>query len=165
MKKILIFMLFIIMSNVLPVSAAEKDVNKVIYENNFDIEYIDNDKMYYLVTGSNKCDGSVYEGLTIFDKHKIYINTAIAPGVNNHSILVHEVGHVLDYSKNFISNQDKFKEIFNSESSNLLEYSFAGYITERTDEYFAESYAFYIIKPDLLKSICPMTFEFFENEI
>ena len=60
--------------------------------------------------------------------------------------LIHEVGHYVDYRNNFISRGDDFKELYNKNSTKLLEYN-SNY-TEAVyseEEYFAELYKTYLI--------------------
>lgn len=76
--------------------------------------------------------------------------------------LIHEVGHYIDYTNNYISKTKDFKEIYIEESGKLdINYGQAKF---NELEYFAESFRIYISN-DTEKVLIPKTIKIIENTI
>ena len=88
---------------------------------------------------------------------------------NKYDVLLHELGHMIDYERQgrFISNSAEFIRIYNQEkiyfvyqSPNMYEYH-----KKDPQEFFAESFREYITEPYNLKALAPKTYEFIKNYI
>ncbi len=96
-------------------------------------------------------------GLTIYSKKRIYVS-------NNEgyiaSAVIHELGHALDYSNNYISFSDEWISIYNEERKQS---GYAEYFINDSREYFAESVQQYYTYKEMVRKKTPKTYEFIKN--
>lgn len=93
-------------------------------------------------------------GLTIYYHTRIYLQN------NAFSIdycTIHEVGHSLDFINNFISNDKKWKSIYESEAKNS---GLEAYFTESSSEYFAQVFQSCFLIPEEMKQNAPLSYEY-----
>lgn len=83
--------------------------------------------------------------------------------------VLHEIAHAIDYENGMLSDNMDFQNVY-SEANALLsvdEFKYPvediEYFSNNTSEYFAESYALYKMKTDIVKEYAPLTYEFFET--
>lgn len=95
--------------------------------------------------------------LTVTGEKAIYIDNR-KKAANS---LIHEMGHYIDYSNDFISSSEEFAEIYNEEVSTFRSiHSTHANNTATAVEYFAEFYMVAILDPEKVKDKCPRTYEF-----
>ena len=78
--------------------------------------------------------------------------------------LIHEIGHYIDYTHDTISETEEFKGIKAEEVGELAYYfkpNKGNY--KNTEEYFAESFKYYILEPEELEKRCPKTFRYIDK--
>jgi len=79
---------------------------------------------------------------------------------------LHEFAHYIDYSQGWLSGTAVFIEIYVKESKSFNEYiEKEEHFIGSSEEYFAESFVWYINNPDALKEHCPETYKFFKEII
>lgn len=78
---------------------------------------------------------------------------------------LHEIGHYVDCSSNWISTQKRFTSIFKAEKDDLvlIDNTQPGYQKTNRQEYFAVAFAEYFYSPMTLKNNAPQTYEFIEE--
>lgn len=77
--------------------------------------------------------------------------------------IVHEIGHYVCWYVNlgYIDSNSEFYQIWNEEYTNILTIDNTHINNVNTAyEYFAESFAMFILKPNQLRQVCPRTAEF-----
>lgn len=104
------------------------------------------------------------EGCCVITSQTIYIQAAAN---NLKTALWHEIGHFIDFQRNFPSDSWRFSRIFEKEKNYLLkeQISLDSYVYSISDkqEYFAESFANYMDHSLKLKSIAPRTHKFIKK--
>ncbi|NMA95328.1 MAG: hypothetical protein GX974_04740 [Clostridiales bacterium] len=132
-----------------------KEHNLKIYLNDDDLGYI-----YDIKTGEKtdaKAIGTYYgHNNTILIDSKMY----------NQMVVLHEVGHSIDYvlSKgSWLSTKRDFVNIYRQEKDKL--YKDSEYYRREPQEYFAEAFSDYIKEPYKVKHIAPLTYEYMRNLI
>lgn len=93
-------------------------------------------------------------GLTIYYRSRIYIQN------NTFSIeycTIHEVAHALDFINNFISYDDEWKLIYETEAKNS---GLPDYFTSSNSEYFAEMVQSCYLDPEGTQERAPQSYEF-----
>lgn len=93
-------------------------------------------------------------GLTFYYKGRIYLqNNTFSIGFAT----LHEVGHALDYTNDFMSLTNTWDDIYREEA----EASEMGtYFEGSASEYFAQSFQYYFLEPEALKLNAPKSYEF-----
>jgi hypothetical protein len=98
-------------------------------------------------------------GLTVYYRARIYVQN------NSFSIsycTIHEVGHALDFINNFVSYDNKWKKIYETEAVNS---GLTSYFTSSSSEYFAETFQKFFIDPEELEKDAPQTYEYLSKFI
>lgn len=78
---------------------------------------------------------------------------------NQCMVLLHEFGHFFNHLKGYISNDAEFLKIFEEEKY-FFNYS---YPQTASNEYFAESFAYYMLAPFKFQKTHPKTFEYLDK--
>lgn len=85
--------------------------------------------------------------------------------------MIHELGHAYDYGNRLLSSSNEFKSIYNSEKSKFKKTDFYKYPMGKISaninsslEYFASSFASYVMSPNDLKKRCPKTYDYFKRQ-
>jgi len=126
-------------------------------------------------------------GLTDFDTFEIfvesYIDDSYADTLGGHysnyeyskrfsqTILLHEIGHVMDNAFGMASYNKDFGNIYYAEVYDFMDSEFF-YTYEvgdkggvyNSEEYFCTAYACYILRPDLLLETCPQTYDYIREQ-
>lgn len=113
-------------------------------------------------------------GYTDYVNHKVVIyNTG--KGIKDNHTMDHEAGHVFDTWDNenwsnskeevpfLYSHSDEFESIFEKERHSIDSYSLEKYSNTNIEEYFAETFAWYLEKPKQLKKSSPLTYAFMDK--
>lgn len=98
-------------------------------------------------------DGSI---LAITYGNDIYINAK----QYNENVIVHEAFHAFDYNNNWLSDSSEFNIIYEKEKD-LISVSPGN--AQNAAEFFASCGEIYYSNPEMLKTIAPLTFNFFEK--
>lgn len=77
---------------------------------------------------------------------------------------IHEIGHFVDYSNGFLSDQEEFKELYFSDVQNYIKSYNAVCVRDRK-ELFAEVFWQYLIDPSKLQLISPSLYSYMKNTI
>lgn len=96
-------------------------------------------------------------GLTIYYHSRIYLQN------NEFSIdycTIHEIGHALDFINNFISSDEDWKLIYETEAKDS---GLDSYFTSSSSEYFSEMFQSYFINPELMKENAPLSYEYMDK--
>ena len=102
--------------------------------------------------------------LTVFSDKIVYIaNASYAENA-----IMHEVGHVYDYEcdneNDLVSQYQQFVDIFNAERDTFCSVHYTHENNTSTPrEYFAEFFSVMCEDPDLIKDICPQTYNYISN--
>lgn len=96
------------------------------------------------------------KGLT--DMQYLYIKVEDRDNATSTTIL-HEFGHFLDYCCNFPSEKNQFLSVMELETE-LAEGMGMDYGLENNEEYFAESFLWYMTEPETMKAHIPLTYDF-----
>lgn len=119
--------------------------------------------------------GATVSGITDPTYREIYVESyAGLNGVDNSNYakvtLVHELGHVFDYSNGMVSTSGEFSGIYSSEVGSFKGTSFFNYncygnngIVSGSMEYFCTAYACYLLSPNELKNSCPNTYNYIQT--
>lgn len=75
--------------------------------------------------------------------------------------VLHEFGHYLSDTYE-IASSPEFKELEKRESSELAKLN--AYATTNTEEYFAEAFAYYMVKPTVLEYVAPDTYCYIDDK-
>lgn len=131
-------------------------------------EKLENEGWNIHITNKNLADEFKVEGydkisgLTVYEEKNIYVearSTAIK------SSLIHEIGHAIDSSSGFISQNNDFNDIYKNEQNSFVESGNedSSYGTTSNIEYFAESFNQFIQYPQQQNENTPETFKYMEN--
>lgn len=102
-----------------------------------------------------------FAGLTMFSRKKCAIGDSEK---RLRRALIHEIGHFADYCKGYPSKGKAFKKIYREERSKVkFVERVDNHCTSSSIEYFAESFAHYLIHPDVLKNSAPKTYAYFDS--
>ena len=125
-------------------------------------EYVKNAGWSYEIVSGNLGARYGYKsilGITIPDEKIVYIDNRDKAETS----IIHETGHIIDYSLNWASNGDAFESIFQFEHNNLPKFMNTHKNNYNTSvEYFAESFRAYVQYPALLEKYCPDTYNFMD---
>lgn len=112
------------------------------------------------------------QGLINYNDREIIVHNNYSTE-SSERILLHEIGHSIDtwdtldgYTYKSIgkySHTDEFKDIFKDECSSLTKYADEYYFKTDIQEFFAESFAIYMTKPDVVKYKAPRLFAYMEK--
>lgn len=94
-----------------------------------------------------------------------YVNMDIDYRNSAKDAIVHEIGHYVCWYINlgYIDSNSEFYQIWNEEYMNILTIDNTHVNNVNTAyEYFAESFAMFILKPNQLRQVCPRTAEFIQ---
>ena len=102
--------------------------------------------------------------LTVFSDKVVYIANADYA----EDAIMHEVGHVYDYEcdneNDLVSQYQTFVDIFNAERDTFCSVHYTiDNNTSTPREYFAEFFSVMCENPDLVKDICPQTYNYISN--
>lgn len=75
---------------------------------------------------------------------------------------IHEFGHYFDRSKGMPSMSYKFQNIYNEEDIAFCKNVGTASNTTEAVEYYAEAFAAYVLRNQLLREYCPDTYKYFE---
>ena len=130
--------------------------NKVPYSIRFGFEHLG----YTVDLGYYNTD---WAGL--FTSSKIHINNNTA--MNVQKVILHELGHFVDYSCYGDSDSDRFVSAYNSEKYNIkpMYASNYSYFVNDRSEYYAECFAQYCYDRNLLNSTCPKTLSAINSDV
>jgi len=107
---------------------------------------------------SNKPNSAV--GLCVHPENTIYLRDKGA--FYNYSLtLVHEYAHYASRNKGYANNIES--EVIIKDEMQQLKKAVPG-IGENIEEYKAETFAYYILLPDMLKKLAPATYEYHDKE-
>ena len=141
------------------------------------INSIDN---YWNMIPNNIRDAYINSGSTITVKNNLgylglsyiygtgtstYVNMDIDYRNSAKDAIVHEIGHYVCWYVNleYIDSNSEFYQIWNEEYMNILTIDNTHVNNVNTAyEYFAESFAMFILKPNQLRQVCPRTAEFIQ---
>lgn len=110
-------------------------------------------------------------GICDYDNKRILVQYTFADDYFDvfEKTIYHEMAHAIDYENGKLSLSENFQQCY-SEALDLLsskELTYEGdnlnYYLNDPIEYFAESYALYKMKTDIIKESAPLTYEFFET--
>lgn len=136
-------------------------------------------KIVKKTTSSNKNSRGTYYEDQYMNNKTIEIKYSTLETNEFLEVLLHELGHMIDYSyktmQNYypVSDTARFKRIANKENSYVdfineltqdRKSSYYKYCTSNK-EYFAESFVKYVLRPDELKIEWPKTYEFIDNYV
>lgn len=95
--------------------------------------------------------------LTVTDEQAIYIDDREKARYS----VIHEMGHYIDFSSDFVSGTEEFEEIFNEEADDFRSFHETHKNNTSTAvEYFAESYQAMITETEEMMEKCPKTYQF-----
>lgn len=125
----------------------------------FDVVLTGNDirEMVRLETGWDA--GWGYDGVT-FPNYEGYTRIW-SSSRGGAGVLIHEIGHAYDFALGKISRTDEFNEIYEREAKLL--FPFGGLYSSSVDEYFAETFKFYLKYPRYLEMVAPKTFSYLKS--
>lgn len=148
------------------------DTNKIITDymkqklSMYDVFVVDKD-IHEIPNYSNMSKRTV--GLISYKNNEILIHNNYS-NENSKIILLHEIGHSIDawdtldgYTYKSIgkySGTNEFKDIFKEECSSLRKYADEYYFETKIEEFFAESFAIFMTKPDVVKYKAPKLYEY-----
>lgn len=110
-------------------------------------------------------------GICDFDNKRIIVQYTIIDDYGDffEQTIYHEMAHAIEHEKGKLSLSENFQQCY-SEALDLFsakELTYEGdnlnYYLNDSIEYFAESYALYKMKTDIVKEYAPLTYEFFET--
>lgn len=133
-------------------------------ETGYTIELVDD------LTSYGKPDA---RGICYYDDKKILVEYRLFDDYTDtfDITVLHEIGHAIDYENYLLSNTSEFQNAYNEANTLLsvedLRYNDDDieYVLSSISEYFAESYALYKMKTDIVKEYAPLTYEFFETNM
>lgn len=102
---------------------------------------------------------SSVKGLT--DVQSLYIKVEDRDNATSTTIL-HEFGHFLDYSCNFPSERNDFFAIMERETEAAQDMGM-DYGLGDNEEYFAESFLWYLTEPEVMEANIPLTYKFIQH--
>lgn len=74
-------------------------------------------------------------------------------------VTIHEFGHYFDFLNNHISDSSKWNQLYTAEWKGLYIINRNFHDVDTTAEYFAEIFKLCLIKPDLIKELCPESYK------
>lgn len=87
-------------------------------------------------------------------------------GTKDSTAVLHEMGHFIDYVCGYLSETEKYKEIWGSEIEAFKSFHYtADENTSTANEYFAESFQVYIESPNELQEKCPQSYDYIVNTL
>lgn len=140
----------------------------------------------YIETHYDDYQYSSVVGLTDFYAKKVYVEayvddiyqSLLGDGDSNYNyskrftetILIHEIGHIVDDAFGMVSKKSEFSSIYYDEVETFIstEY-FRTYEINDTggvcnaEEYFCTAFACYILSPETLSEVCPLTYEYIKT--
>lgn len=138
-------------------------------------EFADNDWHIFITRGSIESHlgerepapgEGVTMGITCMEDRVIFIpifeeNRTLAAGFAT----IHEFGHYYDRSNGLHSVSYKFQNIYNEEDRVFCKELCTATNTTNSVEYFAETFAAYVLNNEGLKKYCPNTYAYLETEV
>lgn len=103
-------------------------------------------------------------GITVYEFRTIYI--PVFPEDRLYAAAfatIHEFGHYLDRSKGLLSISYEFQKIYNTNDRTFCAKLCRASNTTSSTEFFAESFAIYVLNPEGLKEHCIDTYNYFED--
>ena len=86
--------------------------------------------------------------------------------------LIHELGHAYDYNNDWLSKNSDFLKIYKKEKNKFKWTYYYRYPMARikanisnSTEYFASTFSAFVRKPNDLKKYCPLTYNYFMDEL
>lgn len=103
-------------------------------------------------------DGEYTSVKGVTDVQSLYIKVEDRDNATSTTIL-HEFGHFLDYCCNFPSEKNEFISVMEQESQAAADMGM-GYGQGDNEEYFAESFLWYLADPERMADYIPLTYDF-----
>ncbi|MCM1119746.1 MAG: hypothetical protein NC543_10370 [bacterium] len=103
-------------------------------------------------------DGKYPSVLGVTDVQYLYIKVEDRDSATDATVL-HEFGHFLDYCCNFPSEKKRFLSIMEQETAAAKDMGM-DYGLGDSEEYFAESFLWYLTAPDEMEAYIPLTYDF-----
>lgn len=117
---------------------------------------------HFYVTAENiaqtEFDGEYSSVKGVTDVQSLYIKVEDRDNATSTTIL-HEFGHFLDYCCNFLSEKKEFLTVLEQETQSARDMGM-NYGTGDNEEYFAESFLWYLTAPEDMESHIPLTYDF-----
>ena len=111
-------------------------------------------------------NGSIKGSIAAVTRHydkKVYVNYK---GRRIRRATIHEIGHVLDREKGYLSNSSEFKSIYKDERYKMKEHEKVdNHNISDASEYFAQCFLEYCKYPTSLKKSAPRTYNYFSNHV
>lgn len=112
-------------------------------------------------------------GTCDFNNKRIIVQYTIIDDYGDHfeKTIYHEMAHAIEHEKGKLSLSEEFSKCYNEAlallSAKELNYTedYYSYYLNDPIEYFAESYALYKMKNEIVKENAPLTYAFFENNM
>lgn len=110
-------------------------------------------------------------GICFYDEKKILVEYRLFDDYTDtfDITVLHEIAHAIDCENGMLSETNDFQKAYSEINALLsaedLKYTEddINYVSSSSSEYFAESYALYKLKGNLVKENAPLTYKFFEN--
>lgn len=100
-------------------------------------------------------------GLTVSEDKKIYVHDTRS---DIRRALIHEFGHFFDFQTEMTSKSFRFTKMYWTEKEDLKEkWKMDDHATSNSQEYFAESFAQFVLYPGDLKENCPQTYKYLKD--
>lgn len=103
-------------------------------------------------------DGEYSSVKGVTDVESLYIKVEDRDNATSTTIL-HEFGHFLDYCCNFPSEKKEFLSVLELETQSARDMGM-DYGTGDNEEYFAESFLWYLTAPEKMETYIPLTYDF-----
>lgn len=110
-------------------------------------------------------------GVCFYDEKKILVEYRLFDDYSDtfDITVLHEIAHAIDYESGMLSEINEFQKAY-AEIDTLLSVKDLkyteddiNYVSSSLSEYFAESYALYKLKRNIVKENAPLTYQFFET--
>ena len=114
-------------------------------------------------TGTYNGEEESYAGITYYDDYKIEIGIEDEDYYPIRGVLLHEIGHVLDFIEGFPSQKRVFDSCYKKEKElfkGALDIEREEYASRENREYFAEAIQMYWLQDEYLKYNCPDTYNY-----
>ncbi len=114
-------------------------------------------------TGTYNGEEESYAGITYYDDYKIEIGIEDEDYYPIRGVLLHEIGHVLDFIEGFPSEKRVFDSCYKKEKElfkGALDIEREEYASRENREYFAEAIQMYWLQDEYLKYNCPDTYNY-----
>ena len=103
--------------------------------------------------------GAYYAGVTYEEWKIIYLDDYYL--WEDPKVMIHEIGHAVDTESGSISTSDTFRDIYAAEAGLFASvFQTNEHNVSSSKEYFAETFSRYILEPEKLEEICPVTYQF-----